>query len=140
LLETEIPQKLDYYLKPPGFQNKARHDATAKKIKEENQAKIKKNQEIQAAWLAIGQGWEPPLPSKAIKDARSDAGTLKKRMKEYVYFLSEADAKLFITEVRKRWPDEFERKENATEVQNILADVTNVLNEWRSKYSERLTG
>ena len=87
---------------------------------------------------AISNNWKPVLPSLEIKDLRSTAGSLKKRLFQYVYVLSESESKELVLEVKKHWPDDLEEKSDIDEVQLILEEVTTVLNEWRNRYSTKL--
>jgi hypothetical protein len=126
LLEKEIPLKIDYYFhRKIGYKN----NKTSKKLNKKD---------ILDSWNAITKNWDPPLPSLEVKDLRSTVGALKKRMKQYVYVLSEPDAKSFVLEVRKVWPDNLESRTSTTEIQNIIEQITTVLNEWRNRYSEKL--
>lgn len=129
LLEEEIPQKLDYYLKKV-----THYKDTLKKVK-----KPKSKEAINLAWKEISKNWDPPLPSASVnKDARSQAGALKKRMKEYVYGLSEGEAKTLVSEIRKEWPDDLESQKNPDKVQQVFEKVTQILNEWRVRYSAKI--
>lgn len=127
LLETEIPLKIEHYI------NKKQ---ISQSLELSNRPPKKKD--ITNSWNAISNNWEPPLPSINFKDLRSTAGSLKKRMKQYVYVLSETESKEFVLEVKKVWPENLESNENQENVQFIIEKVTAVLNEWRNKYSSKL--
>jgi len=130
LLEREIPLKIDFF-------TTRKRSIKSKEIKGKKIV-VNPSEEINAAWNAITNKWTPALPPVETKDLRSNAGTLKKRMKEYVYVLSESDAKLFVSEVKKIWPSDFEKIKDQKQVQVAIDKISNVLNEWRNKYSGKL--
>jgi hypothetical protein len=129
LLEREIPQKLDFYLKRP---HPAPHP-------EPQQGRIGNRADLEASWAAISKGWDPPLPSLSTPDARSQAGALKKRMRQYAYVLSEEDAKTLVSDLRKAWPDDFDKSTDIQKAQDTVAAITNLLNDWRLRYATRVT-
>ncbi|MEA5006813.1 MAG: hypothetical protein VB022_10425 [Rikenellaceae bacterium] len=128
LLESEIPLKVEHYLTRKQVQ---------KPVENGNRPPSKK--EIENSWNAITNNWEPILPSMETKDLRSTAGALKKRMKQYVYVLSESESKELVLEIKKQWPDDMDKKKNIEDVHLIIENITTILNEWRNRYSTKLS-
>ncbi|MBA7576186.1 hypothetical protein ES708_18023 [subsurface metagenome] len=128
LLEVEIPLKIEYYL------TKKR---TQRYNKPSNRPPSKK--EINNSWNAITNNWDPLLPPMETKDLRSTAGALKKRMKQYVYVLSEPESKELVLEIKKHWPNDMNKRKNVDDVQLIIENITSLLNEWRTRYSTKLS-
>lgn len=128
LLESEIPLKVEHYL-------------TKKQIPKysDNNNRSQSKKEIDNSWNAITNNWDPILPSLATPDLRSTAGTLKKRMKQYVYVLSESESKELVLEIKKHWPPDFDKRESIEDVQLVIETITTILNEWRNRYSTKLS-
>ena len=129
LLETEIPQKIRHFL------TASQRRRTTQTRKPEGKASPN---EMLLAWNAMTAGWDPPLPPMSIQDTRSQAGALKKRMRQYVYFLAEPEAQQFVAELRSVWPDDFDKCDNLDKAHKSLASITDLLNAWRIKYAERV--
>jgi hypothetical protein len=127
VLEEEIPLKIEH------FQNKNQPQQPT-----DYRNRPPKKKDIVNSWSAISNNWEPLLPSIDYKDLRSTAGSLKKRMKQYVYVLSEPESKEFVLEIKKYWPDDIDKINDIDKIQLIIEQVTTILNEWRSRYSTKL--
>ena len=126
VLETEIPLKVEHYL--------------TRKHQERPVENVHKpsKKEIINSWNALTNNWDPPLPSMETKDLRSTAGALKKRMKQYVYVLSESESKELVLEIRKSWPTDLDKKKSIEDVKLVIENITTILNEWRNRYSTKL--
>jgi hypothetical protein len=129
-LKAEIPAKIKHYIDTAGRKAKKRTDTRPEKADSKS---------MKLAWNAVTSGWDPPLPSMRIQDARSQAGALKNRMLQYVYFLSEPEAQQFVSEARAIWPDDLDHEEAIDKSHKVIAEMTELLNAWRIKYAQRIT-
>ena len=128
VLEDEIPQKIQHYLK--------RGESSSRVTPQTEHFPKKKDMEL--AWVAVSKNWEPALPAMESVDARSQAGALRKRMRQFVYYLSESDSKLFVAEMKKVWPDDFDTIKDKQVAMQFITKIADKLNVWRVKYAERI--
>lgn len=132
-LESEIPNKIGHFLtkdhsaEPP--QEKTPPPQSTPKTPAEMAQKLRD------AWLSVAEGWDPPLPG-VMGDRRSEAGALRRRMREYAYGLPEAEAKELAFAIRDIWPSNFGEEKDPKVVKRVLEKTEQTLNDWRSKYSE----
>jgi hypothetical protein len=136
LLELEIPNKISHFLfrtHRPSVAATPANSATPLTPKPHAPSP----QEIRDAWLSVADGWEPPLPELHLgSDRRSNAGTLRKRMFEYAYGLSETDAKQLALEIQDIWPRTLGDEKKSGAVDKVLQRTEQALNAWRGRYSE----
>jgi hypothetical protein len=98
-LEEELPNWIDHCLSLKVGVERISVRGKAK-LKKEAPKKPKKS-EIKEAWLLNTKGYDPPLPPIEQQVARSQLGSVKKRMLEYAWAFSEEEIAAFVEDLKK---------------------------------------